>query len=58
MVKDIVLWGGTGQAKVVRPIIEYSGYGALVNAIIDDTPGLKSPFEDVPIYYGKDGFYE
>ena len=50
----IVLWGGTGQAKVVRPIIEY--YGAKVVAIIDDTPNLKSPFSDVKIYHGYKGF--
>ncbi|MEN6384210.1 MAG: acetyltransferase [Phycisphaerales bacterium] len=50
----VVLWGGTGQAKVVRPIIEY--YGSKVVAVIDDTPGLKSPFEDVEIHVGYDGF--
>lgn len=55
MKKEIILWGGTGQAKVVRPIIEY--YGSKIIAIIDDTPGLKSPFEDIPIYGGKTGFF-
>lgn len=50
----IVIWGGTGQAKVVRPIIEY--YGSQVAAVIDDTPGLASPFPDVPIYEGQTGF--
>ena len=50
----IVFWGGTGQAKVVRPIIEY--YGAKVVAVFDDTPNLPSPFLDVPIYTGWDGF--
>jgi len=50
----VVLWGGTGQAKVVRPILE--GQGAKVIAVIDDTPGLRSPFPDVPILQGKDGF--
>ena len=56
MKKEIILWGGTGQSKVVRPIVEY--YGSKVIAIIDDTPDLKSPFRDVPIYVGKDGFFD
>lgn len=47
---NIILYGGTGQAKVVRPIIEY--YGAKVVAVFDDTPNLSSPFKDVPIYEG------
>ena len=38
----IVLWGGTGQAKVLRPIIEH--YGSSVVAVVDDTAELKSPF--------------
>ncbi|MBI2053683.1 MAG: acetyltransferase [Candidatus Sungbacteria bacterium] len=50
----IILWGGTGQAKVVRPMIE--ACGAKVVAVIDDTPGLPSPFPDVPIFQGAEGF--
>lgn len=46
----VILYGGTGQARVVRPIIEHAG--AKVVAVFDDTPGLRSPFEDVPIYRG------
>lgn len=46
----MILWGGTGQAKILRPMIEY--YGSSVMAVIDDTPGLKSPFGDVEIYHG------
>jgi sugar O-acyltransferase (sialic acid O-acetyltransferase NeuD family) len=52
----IILWGGTGQAKVVRPIVEY--YGSKIDAVIDDTPDLKSPFNDVRLYKGYDGFLE
>lgn len=44
----IILWGGTGQAKVVRPIIENNK--SKVIAVFDDTPGLKSPFPDVRLY--------
>lgn len=51
---EVILWGGTGQAKVVRPIIEH--YGSKVVAVFDDTPGLASPFKDVPLYAGWAGF--
>jgi sugar O-acyltransferase (sialic acid O-acetyltransferase NeuD family) len=50
----VILWGGTGQAKVVRPIIERNG--ARVVAVFDDTPGLRSPFDDVPVFLGDAGF--
>lgn len=50
----IIIWGGTGQAKLVRPIIEY--YGSKVIAVFDDTIGLKSPFKDINIYYGWQDF--
>ncbi|MDR3574518.1 MAG: acetyltransferase [Anaerolineaceae bacterium] len=50
----VILWGGTGQAKVVRPIIEY--YGSRVVAVFDDTPNLPSPFADVPLFLGWSGF--
>src|SRR5688572_29776435 len=50
----VILWGGTGQAKVVRPIIE--NYGSRVVAVFDDTPDLNPPFPDVPLYCGHDEF--
>lgn len=50
----VILWGGTGQAKVVRPIIEHCG--SRVIAVFDDTANLPSPFSDVEIYHGKDEF--
>jgi sugar O-acyltransferase (sialic acid O-acetyltransferase NeuD family) len=50
----VILWGGTGQAKVVRPIIERSG--ARVVAVFDDTLGLAAPFPDVPLHIGWTGF--
>jgi len=52
----VILWGGTGQAKVVRPIIEH--YGSKVVAVFDDTPNLPPPFPDVPLYVGWAGFKE
>jgi len=50
----VILWGGTGQAKVVRPIIEY--YGARVAAVFDDTPNLPPPFPDVELFCGYEQF--
>jgi sugar O-acyltransferase (sialic acid O-acetyltransferase NeuD family) len=50
----IIFWGGTGQAIVNRPIVE--AQGSRIVAVFDDTPGLKSPFSDVGIYQGWDGF--
>jgi sugar O-acyltransferase (sialic acid O-acetyltransferase NeuD family) len=46
----MIVWGGTGQAKVVRPIIEH--YGSRVVAVFDDAPDLPPPFPDVPLYQG------
>jgi sugar O-acyltransferase (sialic acid O-acetyltransferase NeuD family) len=53
---QIILWGGTGQAKIARPIIEH--YGSKVVAVFDDTPTLQPPFPDVPLYVGWLGFQE
>ncbi|MBT3514001.1 MAG: acetyltransferase [Nitrospina sp.] len=48
--KEIIFFGGTGQAKVVRPIIEH--YGSKLIAVFDDTPNLEKPFHDIPLYLG------
>lgn len=53
-INRVIVWGGTGQAKVVRPIIEF--YGGKVVAVFDDNPNVRSPFNDIPIYYGKVNF--
>lgn len=51
---QIILWGGTGQAKVMRPIIE--ALGSRLIAVFDDTPGLIPPFADVKLYLGRKEF--
>lgn len=51
---EVILWGGTGQAKMVRPIIEQ--FGSRVIAVFDDTPDLPPPFRDVPLYCGWQAF--
>lgn len=47
---DVIIYGGTGQAIVDRPILEAAGHKII--AVFDDTPGLKPPFEDIPLYHG------
>ncbi len=53
---NVIIWGGTGQAKVVRPIIEH--YGSKVVAVFDDTHNLLLPFLDVPLFVGWAGFQQ
>lgn len=50
----VILWGGTGQAKVVRPIVEH--YGSKIVAVFDDSPELQPPFPDVELHHGQEGF--
>lgn len=42
-----ILWGATGQAKVVRPILESAGYKVV--RLFDNAYGIRSPFQDVPV---------
>jgi sugar O-acyltransferase (sialic acid O-acetyltransferase NeuD family) len=53
-ITDVVLWGATGQAKVLRELL--AARGKRVSALFDDTPDLVSPFPGVPLYRGSDGF--
>ena len=41
-----VIWGVTGQAKVVRPILDAKGHQAA--ALVDNDPDVSSPFADLP----------
>ncbi len=56
MVKRIVFWGATGQARVLRELTGHLGYKLV--ALFDNNPGTRSPFPEVPIYYGIEGFRE
>ena len=56
-VNKVIFWGGTGQAKVLRPIVD-SIYNHKLVAVFDDTKNLIPPFEDVPLYYGWTQFNE
>jgi len=50
--KDVIFWGATGQARVLREALASSEFRLV--AVFDNRP-LPSPFADVPIYLGKDG---
>ncbi len=52
--QKILLWGCSGQAFVVREIIDY--YKARVVAVFDDDPDLISPFADIPLLHGDSDF--
>ncbi len=52
----IALYGGTGQAKLIRPILENEGHE--ISLIIDDTPNLTPPFKDIPLFFGYAGFLQ
>jgi sugar O-acyltransferase (sialic acid O-acetyltransferase NeuD family) len=44
---NCVIWGGTGQAKVVRPILESNGHQVV--AVFDNDPACIAPFADVAL---------
>lgn len=51
--KRIVMWGAADQARVNRPILE--ALGCKVEVLVDDTLGLVSPFNEVPLVHGWKG---
>ncbi|MFC5526634.1 acetyltransferase [Rhodanobacter ginsengisoli] len=50
--RDVILWGGTGQARVLREALPCADFRIL--AVFDNRP-IPSPFPDVPIYLGEEG---
>jgi sugar O-acyltransferase (sialic acid O-acetyltransferase NeuD family) len=49
--KKIILWGATGQAKVLRECVSY--YNIKLVALFDNNSSLISPFNDVPLISGE-----
>lgn len=49
----LVMWGASDQCRVNYPILRQ--LGCQIEALIDDTPDKRSPFEGVPIYFGEQG---
>lgn len=52
---NCVIWGGTGQAKVVRPVLEADRRNVVV-ALFDNDPECVSPFPDTPVLGGWSAF--
>ncbi|MEJ7861517.1 MAG: acetyltransferase [Pyrinomonadaceae bacterium] len=52
--KPIVYWGATGQAKVLWEFAESIGFR--LTALFENNFEVKSPFSEIPIYYGEAGF--
>jgi len=48
--KNIILYGGTGQCKVMRSVAESMGYNLI--AVLDDTASIDSPFSDIDFFHG------
>jgi sugar O-acyltransferase (sialic acid O-acetyltransferase NeuD family) len=53
-VKRLIFWGAAGQARVLRELTRHFGYELV--ALFDNNPGIESPFCDVPLYHGIEGF--
>jgi sugar O-acyltransferase (sialic acid O-acetyltransferase NeuD family) len=53
--KKIVLWGATGQSIVLDEFLHKLGYRII--ALFENNKNIKSPFADIPIFIGKEGFY-
>jgi sugar O-acyltransferase (sialic acid O-acetyltransferase NeuD family) len=50
----LILWGASGQAKVIREAL--IGTGAEITAVFDNDENATSPFPGVPIFHGWTGF--
>ena len=52
----ILIYGGTGQSKVIKPIIEQPGNYQIVKTIIDDTLLPHPPFDVANFYCGEKSY--
>lgn len=52
--KPIVLWGATGQARVLAEFLPALGFG--LRALFDNNPEVVPPFADIPVFHGDAGF--
>lgn len=50
----LILWGATGQAKVLREFLPAFGWHLV--ALFDNNPAVNSPFADVPLVGGEHRF--
>jgi len=49
-----IVWGASGQCKVINDILRNEGCKLI--HIFDNNTSVQSPFPDIPISYGVDGF--
>lgn len=47
----VLLWGGTGQAKVVKPILDDAGHE--IALVFDRNPKVEAPFADVGLIHSE-----
>lgn len=50
----VIVWGGTGNYKVVREIIESNHQHVI--ALFDNNPALQNPYPEIPLIGGKEAF--
>jgi sugar O-acyltransferase (sialic acid O-acetyltransferase NeuD family) len=55
MNKKFILWGGTGQARVLREALLYKNYEVI---LIIDNRNIESPFSNIPIVHGETGLHK
>lgn len=52
---DIIFWGATGQARVLRELLEGTEHRLIA---LFDNRETSSPFADIPIFFGESGFVD
>lgn len=52
--KKIVIWGASGHARVLHEFLGKLGYELI--AVFDNDANTISPFPNIPLYHGTDGF--
>jgi sugar O-acyltransferase (sialic acid O-acetyltransferase NeuD family) len=53
-IEQVIFWGATGQAKVLRDCLKNTGIQLV--ALFDNDETVRSPFENIPLHYGVKGF--
>ena len=52
--KKFIFWGASGQAIVLEELLRRQGDELI--CLFDNNENVHSPFEDLPLFYGKGGF--
>jgi len=51
---NFIIWGATGQAIVLEELLIRQNFKII--AFFDNNHNLESPFKNIPVYYGNEGF--